>query len=335
MKADELISKIAEIYETNSALAAANQRLEVKRSELNDSNRSLFESNRELAEINKEFAETSKAFALTNKQFAELNQELTAVSKELAFAYRTIEQQNKTYAEFINIASHELRTPAQAILGYAGIAKRNPAYQEDKEGVIDKIYRNAFRLDRLINNILDVTRIEGHTLQLHKQRFNLNDVLSRGIEDAQTQILADSKVKLSLSLDKSSSSLSTVEKHEGDDDLNSVEADRERITQVLYNLLHNAIKFTKQGIISVEVERKKKTEDGDAIIVSVKDSGQGIDPEITPKLFSKFATKSFSGTGLGLYISKSIIEAHGGKIWAENNPDGKGATFSFSLPLVK
>jgi signal transduction histidine kinase len=172
LKADELISKIAEIYETNSALAAANQRLEVKRSELNDSNRSLFESNRELAEINREFAETSKAFALANKQFAELNQELTAVSKELAFAYRTIEQQNKTYAEFINIAAHELRTPAQAILGYAELAKRNP-------GVIDAIYRNAFRLDRLINNILDVTRIEGHTLQLDKQRFNLNDVLAR------------------------------------------------------------------------------------------------------------------------------------------------------------
>jgi signal transduction histidine kinase len=104
--------------------------------------------------------------------------------------------------------------------------------------------------------------------------------------------------------------------------------------QVLYNLLHNAIKFTEQGIISVTVERKKKHEN-DAIVVSVKDSGSGIHPEITPKLFSKFATKSFSGTGLGLYISKSIIEAHGGKIWAENNPDGKGATFSFSLPLDK
>lgn len=319
-KVDELISKISEIYESNSALAAANQRLEVKRSELNDSNRSLFESNRELAEINKEFAETSKAFALTNKQFAELNQELTAVSKELAFAYRTIEQQNKTYAEFINIAAHELRTPAQAILGYAGLAKRTP-------GVIDAIYRNAVRLDRLINNILDVTRIEGHTLQLDKRRFNLNEVLSRGIEEAQTQILENSKIKLSLSI--------VVENHEGNDDPISIEADRERIVQVLYNLLHNAIKFTKQGIISVTVERKKKHEDdaGDAIVVSVKDSGSGIHPEITPKLFSKFATKSFSGTGLGLYISKSIIEAHGGKIWAENNPDGKGATFSFSLPL--
>jgi signal transduction histidine kinase len=328
LKADELISKIAEIYETNSALAAANQRLEVKRSELNDSNRSLFESNRELAEINKEFAETSKAFALTNKQFAELNQELTAVSKELALAYRTIEQQNKTYAEFINIAAHELRTPAQPILGLSEILQ-SKLTDEKQRSLVDAIYRNAFRLDRLIKNILDVTRIEGHTLQLDKRRFNLNEVLSRGIEEAQTQILANSKIKISLSI--------VVENHEGNDDPISIEADRERIMQVLYNLLHNAIKFTKQGIISVTVERKKKHEDdaGDAIVVSVKDSGPGIHPEITPKLFSKFATKSSSGTGLGLYISKSIIEAHGGKIWAENNPDGKGATFSFSLPLDK
>jgi two-component system sensor histidine kinase VicK len=206
-------------------------------------------------------------------------------------------------------------------LGCAGLAKRNPE-------VIDAIYRNAVRLDRLINNILDVTRIEGHTLQLDKQRFNLNEVLSRGIEEAQTQILANSKLKLSLSI--------VVGNHEGNDDPISIEADRERIMQVLYNLLHNAIKFTEQGIISVTVERKKKHEDeDDAIVVSVKDSGSGIHPEMTPKLFSKFATKSFSGTGLGLYISKSIIEAHGGKIWAENNPDGKGATFSFSLPLDK
>jgi signal transduction histidine kinase len=336
LKADELISKIAEIYEANSALAAANQRLEVKRSELNDSNRSLFESNRELAEINKELAETSKAFALTNKQFADLNQELTAVSKELALAYRTIEKQNQTYTAFINIAAHELRTPSQAILGCAGIAKSDPAYKEDKQGYLHVIYRNAFRLDKLIKNILDVTQIEGYTLQLDKQRFNLNEVLLSVIEDAQTQILANnSKIKLSVSLDKSSSTSSAEdEKHDGPI---FVEADKERITQVLYNLLDNAIKFSEEGIISVVVERKRNNKDnGDAkevIEISVKDTGSGIHPEIMPKLFSKFASRSFSGTGLGLYISKGIVEAHGGRIWAENNPDGKGASFSFSLPL--
>ena len=155
------------------------------------------------------------------------------------------------------------------------------------------------------------------------------------IEDTQTQILANnSNIKLSLSLDISSSTSSAVaEKH---DDLISVEANRERITQVLYNLLDNAIKFS-EGIISVAVERKRNNEDNDdakeVIVISVKDTGSGIHPEIMPKLFSKFASKSFSGTGLGLYISKGIVEAHGGRIWAENNPDGKGATFAFTLPL--
>jgi signal transduction histidine kinase len=336
LKADELISKTIKINEANRALAAANQKLESKTAELNNSNKSLFESNREIAEINKELAETNKALVLTNMQFANLNQESITLSKELASAYQKIEQQNQTYTAFINIAAHELRTPSQAILGCAGSAKSDPAYKEDKQGYLHVIYRNAFRLDKLIKNILDVTRIEGYTLQLDKQRFNLNEVLLSVIEDAQTQILANnSKIKLSVSLDKSSStSWAEDEKHDGPI---FIEADRERITQVLYNLLDNAIKFSEEGIISVAAERKRNNKDnGDArevIEISVKDTGSGIHPEIMPKLFSKFASKSFSGTGLGLYISKGIVEAHGGRIWAENNPDGKGASFSFSLPL--
>ena len=292
---------------------------------MNNNNKSLFESNREIAEIYKELAETNKAFA-------KLNQESTTLNKELALAYQKIEQQNQTYEAFINIAAHELRTPAQSILGYAEIAKNDPAYKEDKEGYLHVIFRNAFRLDKLIKNILDVTKIEGNTLQLDKQRFNLNDILLSVLEDTKTQILAnDSKLKLSLSLDKSSSTSSVAEKH---DDLISVEADRERITQVLYNLLDNAIKFSKEGTISVRIERKRNNEDAkDVIVIGIKDTGSGIHAEIMPKLFSKFASKSVSGTGLGLYISKSIVEAHGGRIWAENNPDGKGASFSFSLPL--
>jgi two-component system, OmpR family, sensor histidine kinase VicK len=336
LKTDELISKTVKINEANRALAIANSKLESKTAELDNSNRSLFESNRELAEINKELADTNKAVVLTNKQFAELNQELTVLSNELTLAYQKIEEQNQTYAAFINIAAHELRTPSQAILGLAEAAQNNPAYKEDKEGFMHVIYRNARRLDKLIKNILDVTRIEGRTLQLDKQRFDLNDLLFSVIKETQIQILANAnngKIKLSFSPDKlSSTSSAVVEKHDGD--LISVEADRERITQVLYNLLDNAIKFTQQGTISVVVKRKRDNDDAkEVIIVSVKDTGSGIHAEIMPKLFSKFASKSFSGTGLGLYISKSIVEAHGGKIWAENNTDGKGATFSFSLPL--
>jgi signal transduction histidine kinase len=335
LKADELISKTIKINEANRALAAANQKLESKTAELNNSNKSLFESNREITEINKELAETNKALVLTNMQFAKLNQESITLSKELALAYQKIEQQNQTYTAFINIAAHELRTPSQAILGCAGSAKSDPAYKEDKQGYLHVIYRNAFRLDKLIKNILDVTRIEGNTLQLDKQRFNLNDVLLRVIEDAQTQVLANnSKIKLSISLDKSSTSSAEDEKHDAPI---FVEADKERITQVLYNLLDNAIKFSEEGIISLGVERKRNNKDNDdakeVIVISVKDTGSGIHPEIMPKLFSKFASRSFSGTGLGLYISKGIVKAHGGRIWAENNPDGKGASFSFSLPL--
>jgi len=109
-----------------------------------------------------------------------------------------------------------------------------------------------------------------------------------------------------------------------------VEADRSRLTQVISNLLSNAIKFTTEGTISISTEKK----DDNQVIVSVKDTGSGIDHEILPRLFSKFSAKSFEGTGLGLFISKNIVEAHGGKIWAENNSDGKGATFAFSLPIV-
>ena len=177
--------------------------------------------------------------------------------------------------------------------------------------------------------------LQGNTLQLDKQGFNLNEVLLSVLEDVQTQILANnSKIKLSVLLDKSLTSSAEAEKHDGPI---FSEADKERITQVLYNLLDNAIKFSEEGIISLGVERKRNNKDNDdaeeVIVISVRDTGSGIHPEIMPKLFSKFASRSFSGTGLGLYISKSIVEAHGGRIWAENHPDGKGASFSFSLPL--
>jgi signal transduction histidine kinase len=108
-----------------------------------------------------------------------------------------------------------------------------------------------------------------------------------------------------------------------------VEADRERIIQVISNLLSNAVKFTKHGTIYVSEENK----DGQ-VIVSVKDTGTGIDSEIIPRLFTKFTSKSQTGTGLGLFLSRSILEAHGGKIWAKNNNDEKGSTFTFTLPLA-
>ena len=188
------------------------------------------------------------------------------------------------------------------------------------------ISRNAIRLQRLTNDILDVTRIDSNTLNLHKELFNLDDLIANIIQDNVGYI---EKENLSVKL------LYNIKR-----DINgplSVDADRDRIAQVISNLLNNAIKFTSKrmdGVIFVSAERKKNSYQ-EEVIVSIKDTGEGINLEIQPRLFTKFATRSFSGTGLGLYISKSIVEAHGGKMWAENNPEGNGATFTFTLPLSR
>lgn len=111
-----------------------------------------------------------------------------------------------------------------------------------------------------------------------------------------------------------------------------VEGDKGRVAQVLSNLISNAIKFTSKGEIDISLG---KSRDGKGVVVSVKDTGSGIDSDIMPRLFIKFVTRSDSGTGLGLYISKNIVETQGGKIWAENNSGGRGATFRFSIPMTQ
>jgi len=254
--------------------------------------------------------------------------------------YEKLKEHDKMQQEFINIAAHELRTPAQSILGYAELAKEDPQYIEKQiQSFIEVIYRNAFRIQKLTKDILDVTRIESHTLRLNKTRFYLKDVILNAIEDTKLNVRPERTNKVILEFknrDKAGGELVNPS-----DDI-FVEADRDRIMQVISNLLDNAIKFTCDGLVSVGFSRKiekkegSEKEDEKVVVVSVQDTGSGIDPEIYPRLFTKFSSKSFSGTGLGLFISKSIIEAHDGKIWAQNNnAHGKsGATFSFSLPLA-
>jgi signal transduction histidine kinase len=242
--------------------------------------------------------------------------DLKTSNDSLALANERLKIHDKMQQEFINIASHEMKTPTQAILGYSKLIQRHP---EKREVMMEAIARNATRLQRLTNDILDVTRIETQSLKLNIERVNLNELISDLIEDYRNEIEKTNKdIKLL---------------HEPQDQIIEVEADKNRLTQVISNLLSNAIKFTKKGTIRVTEEVK----DSKAFI-SIKDTGQGIDTEIFPRLFLKFAAKSETGTGLGLFISKSIVEAHGGKIWAENNDssDGKkGATFTFSIPLSK
>ena len=237
------------------------------------------------------------------------------------YLYEQLKTHDKMQKEFINIASHEMKTPTQAIIGYADLMRKHP---EKREDMMQAISRNAIRLQRLTNDILDVTRIDSNTLNLHKERFDLDDLIASVVQDYVSYI---EKENLNVKL------LNNF-KQDIKEPL-SVDADRDRITQVISNLLANAIKFTskrKDGVISVSAERKKNSNQ-EEVIVSIKDTGEGINPEIQPRLFTKFATASFSGTGLGLYISKGIVEAQGGKMWAENNPEGKGATFTFTLPL--
>ena len=228
--------------------------------------------------------------------------------------YEQSQNFNKMQKDFVNIAAHELRTPIQPIIGLAGLLTHSK-HQE----MLDIIIRNARRLLTLTEDILDVTRIDSKSLYLKKERFNLSETLRNVVSDFQNQLSKEHKnTKLSL-------------EYIGPENDILVDADKSRISQIVSNLLSNAIKFTDQGkesVMAIHDEHKA--------IVSIKDRGSGIDPEIIPRLFTKFATTSVTGTGLGLYISKNIIEAHSGRIWAENNIDesgeAKGATFSFSLP---
>jgi len=248
--------------------------------------------------------------------------------EELREANEQLQIHDKMQREFINIASHEMKTPTQAILGTSGLLQY---YPERKDELIGIIQRNAKRLQTLIANILDVTRIESQTLKLNKERFNIRDVISSLIEDHKDRT--------------KNSNIELINKNNNNNNPIFVEADKDRIIQVLSNLLSNAIKFTDQGKISINLFEKNddnNEENGGGgrkeVIVSVNDTGSGINSEIFPRLFSKFASKSYQGTGLGLFICKSIIEAHGGRIWAENNDVSEdksgGATITFSLPAA-
>jgi signal transduction histidine kinase len=243
------------------------------------------------------------------------NDSLTESNRLLAAANDQLKVHDKMQKEFINVAAHELRTPIMPILGDAQYIERqfnseDPRIQIERDQ-ISSLIRNAKRLDRLASDILDVTRIESKSLKLNKEKFNLKDMICSILSDVKKYDIEGTKFP--------------EIKYTPRDVI--VEADKGRLSQVLSNLLSNAVKFTENGTITIDTSESDKE-----VIVSVRDTGTGIDPEVYQKLFSKFITKSDRGTGLGLFISKSIIESHDGRIWAENNLDGLGATFYFSLP---
>jgi signal transduction histidine kinase len=257
------------------------------------------------------------SIAQANKELQIANTKLRETNEELAQAYEQVKLHDKLQNEFVNVAAHELRTPVQPLLGAAELMESQFDGKEKIEVTrpeIEMILRNAKRLERLSSDILDISRIESGALKLNKEDFSLAYIVADGVKDAKAQSIFDPE-RLSIAYNP--------------DDI-FVHGDRDKIAQVITNLLTNAIKFTRAGTISITTKRDR---DNGLAVIQVIDTGSGIDMDILSRLFEKFVTKSEKGTGIGLYISKKIVEAHGGTINGNNNSDGPGATFKFTLPL--
>jgi signal transduction histidine kinase len=251
-------------------------------------------------------------------QLKTTNESLIESNSLLASANKQLEIHDNMQKEFINVAAHELRTPIMPILGEAELIENDISDNESariSREQISSIIRNAKRLDRLAADILDVTNIEGKSLKLNKTTFDINEILSQLVTEYSRQIEKDvaknKKIKISYE------PLRVM-----------IFADNYRITQVISNIINNAIKFTDQGIITIIGNA-----DSAELTIKISDTGKGIDNEIINRLFDKFVSRSEQGTGLGLFISKNIIEAHGGRIMGFNNENGIGATFVIVLPL--
>ena len=252
---------------------------------------------------------------------------LNQSNQQLLQTIEKLKTENSKLQLFINIAAHELRTPVMPIVGYAEILQEEIGERKEIKGII----YNAKRLDQLAGNILEGAKIENQTLQLRKEQFNLKDILTDIIDDYDNLLAVKGRKDVKL-------------RYEPKDIL--LVADKVRVGRVISNLLNNAIKFTAKGKITLNTEdieqnelnnretklEPKNEQQSREIQVSIKDTGTGLSPAILPKLFSKFVSTASGGTGLGLFVSKNIVEAHGGKIQAQNNDDGKGATFSFIIP---
>lgn len=249
------------------------------------------------------------------KQVQKHKLELEETAEKLAI----IDQGQK---EFIDIAAHEFRTPIQSVLGYSEFIRSSLVNFDD---YFDNLFKNAKRLEKITNDILDVSRIDSENFELSKINFDLNDTIKKIVGNHEKEAL-DKKVKIIFEPNK--------------EEIKTISADESKILQVIDNLLSNALDFTKDGTITIKVydlsirsDDKDNSETQESIAIEVKDTGSGINEEIMSRLFEKFSRRADSGAGLGLYIAKKIVDMHGGKIWAQNNRGSKGATFTFTLPL--
>jgi signal transduction histidine kinase len=271
--------------------------------------------------VNPSFHPHANGESSEDKNLDRLVEDLNQSNHQLLQTIEKLKIENSKLQLFINIAAHELRTPIMPIVGYSEILQEDIGDRKEIRGII----YNAKRLDQLAGNILEGAKIENQSLQLDYGQFNLKDILTDIIDDYNNLLtIKESKdVKL---------------RYEPKDIV--IVADKVRVGRVISNLLNNAIKFTSRGEITIsviELNHNNNDDDDDEnreIQVNIKDTGTGLSPAILPKLFSKFVSTDSGGTGLGLFVSKNIVEAHGGKIQAQNNDDGIGAMFSFTIPKM-
>lgn len=360
IKTGELLAKTDELREVNESLHFLTKEIRKKTEEIRNTKKELTESENNLLVANDKLIEINEKFAMTNK-------ELVDVTKDLVVANEQIKQLHLKQKEFMDVTTHELRTPIQAIYGnfemiemdlpsllqnsltdqdnikneFNSLIKDNQKLDQFTTRLVST-YRNSQRLEKLVNNVLDLSRIDSNRLYLHKESFNLNEKIQNVIKDVHT--------KTNLSLHEANSSTPFDIIFEPQNDPITVFADKIRIFEVLSNLINNAIKFSDGESITISarkfqnngnetnnvkdllnheyIDRDNGKKKDEFVLVSIKDRGKGIDEEVLPRLFNKFVTKSEKGTGLGLYIAKNIIEAHRGQIWAQNNKNEKGGTFS-------
>ena len=296
--------------------------------------------------LNEVVNERTEKLEKTIAELKEKEEAVETINKQLVSANNELSIQDKIQKEFINVAAHELRTPIMPIIGLSELLYNkvlnkkgnNNLNQETLQEYLQIIVRNSHRLHRLVEAVLDVTKIESRIFKLNTELVELNEVIANVVTDFENSLENKSHGHGGGDDDDGNNNKVKIIYVSNNRNKIFVNADKIRLTQVIFNLLDNSLKFTQEGFIIITTritKNKEKDDDKDRVIVIIKDSGIGIDNEILPRLFTKFATKSDQGTGLGLFIVKKIIEAHGGRIWAENNSNGIGSTFYFTLPIAK
>lgn len=273
-----------------------------------------------LSELKNSAAEIAKGNFEANTKINS-NDEIGELSRQFDKMKDNLKDRERLKDEFINIAAHELRSPLQPIISYNELALKGLMDKDEALRIIDT---ESQRFIQLANDILDVTRIEAGALTYHMEKIKLVDIINRIVNTTKISSNLRGEVSMELILDETSKNL-------------EIYADENRISQVFTNIIGNAVKFTSKGVIQIKVSTRLEE---NRVEIKISDTGGGIPSDILPNLFGKFVTRSVQGgtehgTGLGLFISKAIIAAHKGEIYAHNNDEGNGATFTILLPISK